>query len=260
MTKLNKGRPRKAPAITLASLPDRTGMSAEDRVRISRLSLALHGNLTAPSNRKAPHYGVGDATPQRMDRARENGIRLQKEEELLDSGEPTGLSRKRLIGRLEQLRNRDAISAVGFAAAQQFQKHVCSALSKAGCGVINYAPRMIDCVPAPELHRIEIALDHQRRVMAAYRVIPIELHPMLDWLSANAIGDQSDLIIAKIYWPKLNDKSRAERFRALLELCLSLLARHYHLDSQHHWSKIPTSRTAEEITKLLEQTDEKICA
>jgi hypothetical protein len=249
------GRPRKAP-ITLAELADvRKGlsgafMSKPERARIAKVSLALHGDLLGLKSgayAARPKYGVGDVTPERMANARQNGLRLSREAETNDRGEEIPLQRKRLVGRLEQLKSRGTISTDGFAAALRFQSHVASSYAKAGARICSYAPRMVDCPGHPDLSPIEKAMQHQRAIAMAYRAVPVELHIVLDWMAENAIADQDHRVVASIYWPALAPDARIQRFFGLIELTCALLARHFGLAEGHKWAKLQISRVAEEL-------------
>ena len=247
-----RGRPRK----TVITLPNRTTLPPEDRARIAKLALALQadplGMRSSSSDR--PKWTVGDATSERMLHANRSGVKIQREEETFEDGRSTGIMRKRFIGRLEQMRNRGSIEATSFVAGQKFQQHVLLAVSSGGAKIASYTPRFIDCTPTPSLFAAEVALEHQRRISSSYAALPTELHVVLDWIAQNALDEVDDKAVCKIYWPKLNEKSGSERFRALLELTLALLARHYRLDGQHRWEKAGLSRVASEIAALLDSS------
>jgi hypothetical protein len=256
------GRKKKSP-ITLSELPGRRDLTLDERNRVAKLSLALHSDLlglTRGEYAARPRWSIGDATTERLQHSRASGMRLAREAEVFEDGRETGLQRKRFIGRLELMRQRGAITAVGFSAAQIFQRDTQSAAMRSGPRIAQYEPRHIDATPPADLHAIERALDYVRRVAAAYRVIPVELHPVLDWLAENATNDQDDRIVSRRYWPSLNEKSASERFKSLLELCLAFLVRHYRLDDAHRWAKLDNSRVVERITELLADQEEKICA
>ena len=243
------GRKRRV-AITLADLPPRASLAAEDRVRIANLAMALQGDplgISTGQYAARQKWTVGDATEQRMQHARCSGDRLVLEQECFEDGRPTGLSRKRFVGRLEQLRNRGTIDQTAFAGGELFQKHVAMAAMKAGARIVDYNPRWIDCAPAPELLPAEIAFHHATIVARTYASLPVELHCALHWLERAVIDGQDYTAAARQYWPNLSDRVREEKFRGFIELTCAILARHFGLDQQHRWAKLQISQVAEEI-------------
>jgi hypothetical protein len=196
------GRKKRSP-ITLAELPGRRDLTPDERNRVAKLSLALHSDLlgvTRGEYAARPRWTIGDATAERLRHSRASSMRLAREAETFEDGRETGIQRKRFVGRLELMRQRGAITATGFSAGQIFQGHVQSAAIRSGPRIAQYEPRHIDATPPAELHAIERAIDYARRVRAAYRVIPVELSPILDWLARNATEDQDDREASRRYW------------------------------------------------------------
>jgi hypothetical protein len=251
---MRPGRTRKNAPVTLANLPPRAGLDAEDRVRLAKLSLALHSDLLGlqrGSNGYSPRYGVGDATPERMQHARQEGSRLVREEECFEDGRPTGLSRKRFVSRLELLKNNGALDPVEHAAGEKFLAHVARAAMAGGAKIVNYSPRWIDEDGMPELQPAEAALYHARMVANAYKAIHPMLRPVLAWMERSVLFGEDYRDTAEKYWENLSPRGRESNFRVLIQLVCAQLAGHFVLDRQHRWAKLQISRTAQELLKII---------
>jgi hypothetical protein len=201
--------------------------------------------------RDRKRWGIGDATPERMQHAIAAGVRISRESETFEDGRETGLQRKRFISKLESFRSRGALTSEGYAAAERYRSHVDMALATGPGQSVSYEPRMIDHVGHPELHPIERALDHWKKAARAKAEIPTELHPILNWIERTSNDEVSIDAVSARYWPSLNLKAREERFKGLLELTCALLARHYGMVDEHKWAKLQISRTAQEIAERL---------
>lgn len=198
---------------------------------------------------KGPKYTIGDATPERFKKAKAAGKQLRKEQETFEDGRPTGLERKRFIGFLEVWHNREVIDDVTFAAAQEFQRDCDLSLEASPRMISRYGHIMPGGVP--DLLPQEIQIEFEKRKRAAIRQIDTRLHFVLAWISEVSNTEVHPDEVAERYWPNLAEKTRMERFKALLEYVCMTLSVHYGLQTRHRWVKLSLSRAAEEINDLL---------
>jgi len=119
------------------------------------------------------------------------------------------------------------------------------------------SPRMISkyghIMPAgvPELLPQEIQIEFEKRKRAAMKIVDHRLHFILGWISEVSNAEVHPDEVAEQYWPHLAQKTRMERFKALLEFTCMELSVHYNLETKHRWVKLSMSKAAQEIADLL---------
>lgn len=205
--------------------------------------------LAAKPKHKGPKYTVGDATPERFAKAKAAGKQLRKEQETFEDGRPTGLERKRFVGFLEVWRNRGVIDDVTFAAAEEFQRDCDLAIEASPRMISRYGHIMPGGVP--DLLPQEIQVEFEKRKREAIKVVDPRLRFILAWIQEVSNAEVHPDEVAIHYWGHLSEKTRLERFKALLEYTCMTLSLHYGLQTRHRWVKLSMSRVAAEINDLL---------
>jgi hypothetical protein len=244
------GRKRNAPI----TLPLPREVCEEDRARLSKLRVAVQsdplGLLTGEFDAR-PRYGVGDATPERFKHSKSAGIRLVTERETFEDGRPTGLQHKRFQGILEAWRNKNVIDDATFHAAQTFQMECDLALEASPRMISRYGHIMPHGIP--ELLPQEIQIEFQKRKRAAIGAVDLRLHLVLGWIAEVSNTEVHPDTVAALYFPKLGEKTRIERFKGLLDYVCMLLSVHYGQtdDKRHRWVRLAISRAAAEVDELL---------
>jgi hypothetical protein len=200
---------------------------------------------------KRPRSTVGDATPERLLKARRAEKDLVTEEETFEDGRSTGLSRKRFRGILEVWRHKGTIDDATFDAAEAFQRDCDLSLSASPRMIARYGHRL----PAgmPDLLPQEIQVEFEARKRAAIAAVDTRLHFVLGWIAEVSNTDVHPDTVAERYWRHLSKDRRMERFKALLEYTCMLLSVHYGQvdEKRHRWVRMAISKAAEEVYDLL---------
>lgn len=242
------GRKRKAP-VTLPKLHE---VDVKERPRLAKVRVEMQADslgIRRGEYQRRPKMTVDMASGERCAHARKNGVRLLTEKETFEDGRPTGLQHKRFRGFLEVWHSKRVIDDVTFAAAQEFQRDCDLSLEA--------SPRMISryghIMPggAAELLPQEIQIEFEKRKRAAINEVDRQLHFILAWIAEVSNTEVHPDEVAERYWPTLAQKTRMERFKALLEFTCMTLSVHYGLQTRHRWVKLSLSRAAEEIADLL---------
>lgn len=203
------------------------------------------------AGKKNKKFTIGDATPERFKHAKQAGMQLVTEKETFDDGRETGIQHKRFRGILEVWHRKEVIDKATFAAAETFQRDCDLSLSA--------SPRMISryghILPSgvPELLPQEIQVEFEARKRAAIKAVDRRLHFILAWIAEVSNTEVHPDTVAEKYWPHIGQKSRTERFKALLEYVCMILSVHYGQvdEKRHRWVRLSISRAAEEVYDLL---------
>lgn len=243
------GRKRKAP-ITLPTLG--AFEDPRENVKLARVRLQIQADplqIETGTYADRPRYGVGEVTPERMGHIKRGKSWLATESERFKDGRPTGLQHKRIKSQLEVWFERRMLDRATWLAVQRFQRDHDLSESAGGTMIAKYGPQMPTGIK--EMLPAEIRAEHYyAKRNAVMAVDPID-RPILGWIAECGQSDISAEDIAAQYWPKLSDRVRVERFKALVERVGAVLSRHYDLTERHRWVEMATSRAAEEIAVKL---------
>lgn len=194
---------------------------------------------------------IGDATAERLAKAKAAEKDLVTEEETFEDGRSTGLSRKRFRGILEVWRHKGTIDDATFAAAESFQRDCDLSLSASPRMIARYGHRL----PAgiPDLLPQEIQVEFAARKRAAVAAVDPRLHFILAWIAEVSNSDVHPDTVAEQYWRHLSKDRRMERFKALLDYVCMILSVHYGQvnDERHRWVRMRISKAAQEVHDLL---------
>jgi hypothetical protein len=225
------------------------GRAADRRVKLRQQADPL--GLKTGAYAKRPRSIVGDATPERLAKAKRAEKDLVTEEETFEDGRSTGLSRKRFRGILEVWRHKGTIDDATFDAAEAFQRDCDLSLSASPRMIARYGHRL----PAgmPDLLPQEIQVEFEARKRAAIAAVDTRLHFVLGWIAEVSNTDVHPDTVAERYWRHLSKDRRMERFKALLEYTCMLLSVHYGQvdEKRHRWVRMAISKAAEEVYDLL---------
>jgi hypothetical protein len=227
---------------------DPTGIRGEKHLGVAVAELSPHDPIyRLIRNKIGRAWGVGDVTPERLAQALRTGGKVQREYETFEDGRRTGLERKRIISRIEVMRQHNAITHESFAALEHFRDECDLAIVLGARLIGRYEPRMVDEGGSRGLLPAERAVDVLHRIRAIYhRWVPVEFWAILDWVAA----DDAPLdVIAERLFPHLAQRSRESKTAGLIEAVGAVLARIYDLGPRHRWTQL--QMTAMELSKLV---------
>jgi hypothetical protein len=200
---------------------------------------------------RRPRSGVGDATQERLTKAKRAEKDLVTEEETFEDGRSTGLSRKRFRGILEVWHSKGTIDDATYAAAEAFQRDCDLSLEASPRMIARYGHRLPASIP--DLMPQEIQVEFEARKRAAIAAVDARLHFVLAWIAEVSNTDVHPDTVAERYWRHLSKDRRMERFKALFEYTCMLLSVHYGQvdEKRHRWVKLAISKAAQEVCDLL---------
>lgn len=228
-----------------------TDLADAHDARVSMRKQADPMGLKTGAYAKRPRTTIGDATHERLTKAKAAEKDLVTEEETFEDGRSTGLSRKRFRGILEVWRHKGTIDDATFAAAESFQRDCDLSLSASPRMIARYGHRL----PAgiPDLLPQEIQVEFAARKRAAVQAVDPRLHFILAWIAEVSNSDVHPDTVAEQYWRHLSKDRRMERFKALLDYVCMILSVHYGQvnDERHRWVRMRITKAAQEVHDLL---------